>query len=430
MLFGTPVRIEPTFFLIAFYLALNERTVGLMVAWVAVLFVGILVHEMGHAFAFHRFGSAASVVLWGFGGLTMGAAQPPRRSVVVSLAGPLTGLVVLGLPAWWLRESGTITDPTALDVVDMVVFVNVFWSLVNLLPVLPLDGGNIARDVITLVTRRPGDRPARLLSIVTAGAAGLYAWLTWQWTFALIFGAVLVVMNVAALRRASPSFIRVQPPPRARRRPPSEPTTVATGSAGGAPAGGAPAPVPAPAANDVQPVLVSGYQALDHGDTATAIAAAEQVLAANPYPDTSRLAVELLAWAHLRDQQPDRAREAIGRLPRGRKASRYLRAALTATAPEPRPVAPPATSADGVPPSPMAVRVADLVDAFLFAGEGPDKVQAAAFCASWGLTVPVTDGLLAAGPDGLGQAIRLEDLLQRLGRLDAADEVRSRLLPS
>src|SRR5512134_1902796 len=169
VLFGTPVRVEPTFLLVAAYLGFGQRDLGLIVAWVAVMFVGILLHELGHAMAYRFYGSSSAIVLWGFGGLTYGSAGlTPAKHVLVSLAGPLSGLVILGLPAWWLAESGLVTDPTALDVLDMVVFVNVVWSIVNLLPMLPLDGGNITRDLITIVTKRPGERPARIISIITA----------------------------------------------------------------------------------------------------------------------------------------------------------------------------------------------------------------------------------------------------------------------
>jgi hypothetical protein len=128
VLFGTPVRVEPTFFLVAVYLGLNLENLGLIVAWVAVMFVGILIHELGHALAYRAYGSGAAIVLWGFGGLTYGqAGLKPRQHVLVSLAGPLTGLILLGIPAWSIDRAELATGPTADEIIEMVVFVNLFW---------------------------------------------------------------------------------------------------------------------------------------------------------------------------------------------------------------------------------------------------------------------------------------------------------------
>lgn len=397
-LFGIPVRVEPVFFLVTAYLALGERQIGLMIAWVAVVFVSILLHELGHALAYRRFGSPASIVLWGLGGLTMGRSQAPRRSIAVSLAGPLAGLAVLGLPALWLQQQEVVTDPSAAAVLDMVVWVNVAWSVVNLLPVLPLDGGNVARDVLTLVTRRPGERPARLVSVATAAGAGLWAWQRWPgWWFPVVMAGILVALNLSALQRGASdrSHIHVTPAPRRDRRTRS--TTP-----------GGPSPRSAP--GDVSRLLLEGHRALDAGNTVGAHQAAAAVLALKPYPDVARMACELHAWAHLADDDLAGARAAVAAIPGGRKANRYLRAIMRASDP---------TDDAGL---------AEVVGAFLFAGDGVDRVRAADQVAQRDFTVTVADGLLAAGSDGLHQVMQLERTLQERGRLAAAGEVRARLL--
>jgi stage IV sporulation protein FB len=377
VLLGTPVRVEPTFFLVAAYLGLRETQIAMMVAWVAVMFVGILVHELGHAMAYRWFGSGSAIVLWGFGGLTIGSAGlPPRRRIVVSLAGPLSGLFLLGLPAWWLERAGVVTGPDALRVVEMVFFVSVIWSIVNLLPVLPLDGGNIARDLITLTSSRSGERPARYLSIATAAGAGLYGLLVWHSVFAAIFAVALLVTNVRALKQqAGPAFIRIEQPARTRRGRPG-------------PAAGTNRPPPdAPTAPG--PLLLQASEALDRGDTAAALDAVDTVLAQDPFPDVARSAVELRAWALLEDHRTEQAAEALAALPPGRKANRYLRAALaTVGTPERDPSA--------------------LADAFLFGGRGPHRVRATAFVRSCGLGDAVVGALEALGPDGVAEARRLE----------------------
>ncbi len=193
-----PVRVEPTFLLVAALFALGWEDLVLAAGWVAVLFVGVLVHEFGHTLTYRAFGSPASVVLWGLGGVTYGTRQPRGRRVVVSLAGPLAGIVVLGIPAWQLGASGAVTEARWLEVVDMVVFFNIFWSLVNLLPILPLDGGHVAQEMIGAVTGGDGVRQARYLSIGVAAAAGLWAWTSWEWSFGLVFGGLLAFINIDA----------------------------------------------------------------------------------------------------------------------------------------------------------------------------------------------------------------------------------------
>ena len=70
-LFGFPVRVHPFFWLIT--VVLNIRTVLTLpplLAWVAAVFIGILVHELGHAFAMRHYGQDPWITLYGLGGLT------------------------------------------------------------------------------------------------------------------------------------------------------------------------------------------------------------------------------------------------------------------------------------------------------------------------------------------------------------------------
>jgi Zn-dependent protease len=404
VLFGTPVRVEPTFFLVAVYLSLSQREVGLMVAWVAVMFVGILVHELGHAMAYRAYGRGSAIVLWGFGGLTFSkTGLRPGQHVLVSLAGPITGLLLLGLPAWWLDRTDAVEGATADAILGMVVFVNIFWSVINLLPVLPLDGGNIARDLLTVVTKRPAERPARYLSIATAVAAGLYGGVVLESPFALILGGLLAFTNFSALRKSDTApFIRVQAAPSRRDQKALEERRASEGVS----------PAPRPDAPDAPlPLLEVANQAFERGDTAMTMQTVERLLAQKPYPDVARSAVELRAWALLADHRADEAVQSLADLPRGRKANRYLRAALHA--------------ASGGASEP---EVDDLVQAYLFAGEGRDRAHATEFVAWWGLADRVAAGLVAAGHDGIAAARQIEAALRGAGHVNDADRVNARLL--
>lgn len=196
---GIPVRVELAFFVIIGLLGLVYAEPLLIATWVAIAFSSVLLHELGHALAFRAFGSSPSIVLHGFGGLTRGAGDlGPWRNIVVSLAGPLSVLVLVGLPALWVAATGTVEGETAEIVLGQVIFINVGWSLLNLVPVLPLDGGAVTSSVLELVMGPRGRRAANIVSIVVAGALGLWG-LVEGFLFAALLAGMFVALNVREL---------------------------------------------------------------------------------------------------------------------------------------------------------------------------------------------------------------------------------------
>jgi len=176
-LFKIPVRIEPWFWLMGFFLggglAITSRQDLLMVLlWIIILFVSILVHELGHALTSRKMtGVTPSIKLWGMGGLAYPNTQLTRKqSFWVTWAGPLAGLGFFGLIVLTCcaiygfaigtdltmillfpsRETYTVlakmNDPVLYMLKDLL-WVNFWWSLMNLLPVFPLDGGQIYASI-------------------------------------------------------------------------------------------------------------------------------------------------------------------------------------------------------------------------------------------------------------------------------------------
>ena len=174
-----------------------------MVVWVGVVLVGILAHELGHAFAGRRLGMEPWIQLMAFGGMT-GWAQPrpltARQQILISAAGPAVG-VIIGGPILVAGLAGLLTDapPTVIRVLNDVMWVNLGWGLLNLLPILPLDGGHIASAVAGIVAGRRGRLAARVFSIVLTVTIGLWALAAGQWWIAIL-GVVLTYANVQALR--------------------------------------------------------------------------------------------------------------------------------------------------------------------------------------------------------------------------------------
>ncbi|QEG43515.1 site-2 protease family protein [Roseimaritima ulvae] len=212
-----PVRIAWTFWLMAaifgYNIAVSIDTIFLrayelwspgvamlLLVWAVCIFVSILVHELGHAVAFRMCGIHSTIVLYHFGGLAIPVASgqigrsPSRLSskenLMIAAAGPfaqlvLAAVVVLGvrlagyeilLLPWMIRwVPGAVGGEPILNIgtfamVNCLVWPSVMWAVLNLVPVWPLDGGRIARELFAL-----GGGTLRQSLIVSLIAAALLA---------------------------------------------------------------------------------------------------------------------------------------------------------------------------------------------------------------------------------------------------------------
>ena len=198
---GFPVEIHWSFFLVAALFGLSRDLIVLLV-WIGIVFVSVLLHEMGHALVGRRYGMHPEILLYGMGGLTSwrtGRRLTRAQSILVSIAGPGAGLL-LGAIVWGI----TLIDmpelnPLGRAALVSLVWVNVVWSLFNLLPVLPLDGGNVMRSLVHIFKGGVDDRLPRQISVAIA-TAGVVAALLYGLMFAAIFAGYLAFSNYQALR--------------------------------------------------------------------------------------------------------------------------------------------------------------------------------------------------------------------------------------
>ena len=218
---GIPVRIHPFFWVGALLLGLraNSKPVD-MLFWIGAVFFSILIHELGHALAARYFGWQPHITLHGFGGLA--SYQPtyrnPTREILITLAGPVAGFLfaasIIGvivasghavsfdwdfdsvLPIRWEFFQSRQANLLVLD----LLFINIFWGLVNLLPVFPLDGGQIAREVLGLVSPRDGLRQSLWLSIVTAAVVAILAFTKLGDQFLAFFFGYLAYLSYQSLQ--------------------------------------------------------------------------------------------------------------------------------------------------------------------------------------------------------------------------------------
>jgi membrane-associated protease RseP (regulator of RpoE activity) len=201
-IFGFPLRIDPFFFVTAWLIG-GRQEPQWMVVWVVVVLIGILAHELGHAFAGRRLGMQPWIRLMAFGGMTGWMRPRPltaRQQILVSASGPAVGITIGGsVLVADLAGLFANASPAVDRVLNDVMWVNLGWSVLNLLPILPLDGGHIASSVAGIVAGRRGRLAARVFSVALTITIGLWALTAGQW-WILILGVVLTYANVQALR--------------------------------------------------------------------------------------------------------------------------------------------------------------------------------------------------------------------------------------
>lgn len=295
-LFGIPIRIHWLFFLTGLLVWQGFRgpDVGMASLPIAILVVlqAVLMHELGHALVGRAFGLEPQIDLMLLMGQTSwraGRDLSPGKSMLVSFAGPLVGIVLggavlalaltLGDPAAFAQTMEAGQTPTLREwAVTTFVYVNLVWAFYNLVPVLPLDGGNIMASFFQLFSREHGQRWARYVSLVFLAALLALA-VAIQAIFLAVFIVMFAFMNVQALRAE-----------RAQR---------ASGM---------------PMVRTAEDLLKLAYAALEKGDHET-VSQAALVLSTHATDTASRdEAIHLLAWGRLLAGQPGQAREALDRL--------------------------------------------------------------------------------------------------------------------
>ncbi|MES2660971.1 MAG: M50 family metallopeptidase [Verrucomicrobiota bacterium] len=198
-IFGIPVEVQPFFWITLVIIggaigADSAAEIFRIVLFVLAGFISVLVHELGHALTARSFGAQSRITLQAFGGYAAysGVRMTRWQSFLVTAAGPgiqvALGLLVLVLFPYAAGSS--------LDVryfLRILMFISFFWAILNLLPVLPLDGGQMlnaalgpARIKITLWTSIIVAIVAGLAMFVNTGSIifpiflGMFAWQAFQ----------------------------------------------------------------------------------------------------------------------------------------------------------------------------------------------------------------------------------------------------------
>jgi Zn-dependent protease len=208
-LFGVPVTISLSVVLILAFLGIQLRDPLRIALWVGIGIGAIILHELGHALVARAAGSAPEITLAGLGGVTTYRATPRARSrgwsLLISVAGPAVGIVLglgavaAGAPCCGVMIGGTTGEFAA----SVFVFVSIVWGVLNLLPILPLDGGQ-ALEALLPGTPRQRRQRAAVVGIVV-GASATAAALVVNLTFGAILAGLLTWQNVRFWQGARPA---------------------------------------------------------------------------------------------------------------------------------------------------------------------------------------------------------------------------------
>lgn len=207
-IFGIPVRIHPLFWLIASFISWEPGRIDLVVVGIFCVFLSILVHELGHALSARFFGWPPSILLHGMGGLafyspTFGYTR--SRAIWIAFAGPLAGFLLLGAAfaavvgcqaavvaeqEWAIRMfTGERITPVEFAL-GMLVRVNLFWGVLNLMPVFPLDGGKICSEILNARNSVVGQRRTAIIGMITATLIAAYFLSNQLFLGGLLFGSL------------------------------------------------------------------------------------------------------------------------------------------------------------------------------------------------------------------------------------------------
>ena len=195
---GVPLQFHWSFLLVGVWLVYDSWMPGYgfnwdnfqwLSVWISMVFLAVLLHELGHALVARRWGiETEKIVLYPIGGGAFLEKMPevPREEISIALAGPAVNFMLAGLMApiiWYsgnegfllilqlfLQPNGNIVifDASIWEYLVVVFFaLNLLLGAFNLIPAFPLDGGRVLRAVLSM-------RFSRTQATVLAGRIGMW----------------------------------------------------------------------------------------------------------------------------------------------------------------------------------------------------------------------------------------------------------------
>ncbi|MDW8246146.1 MAG: site-2 protease family protein [Sandaracinaceae bacterium] len=311
--FGVPVFVEPFHWLVSavFGVAIHGFTLSALI-WVLLVFVGVLCHELGHALVGRRFGQEPIIVLSGWGGFT--AWLHPKtlsagQQILVSFAGPAVGLVLGGSVWLWSTHASLPPSPVFSRAVSDFIWVNLGWAIFNLIPVFPLDGGQISKAIFERFLGLRGLKWAHLFSMALAIGLALLALPMRAYLLVLVFGQ-LAILNWSHFQASHRWVVREGRP---FGNDESDTDRLVAREA---------------ARTTFRAELQRGWQALEDRRPALVRSIAESLLVRAENDDQRYEVLHMLAWGRLLDGDPEGALRAIRELPSGKAPDALLEGSI------------------------------------------------------------------------------------------------------
>ncbi len=221
---GIDLFLHWSWFLVAAYEISNRARSYSSLAWNVLeylaLFLIVMLHEYGHALACRQVGGTANqILLWPLGGVAyVNPPQRPGATLWSIAAGPLVNVALLVI----VSPLGIMLDrslgwaksaPDAHAFLRALVFINLGLLIFNLLPVYPLDGGQILRSLLWFVVGRARSLMAAVVVgfVGVAGLLSLAAWMRSAWLGVL---AVFILMSCWSGLRQAQALYRLAKLPR------------------------------------------------------------------------------------------------------------------------------------------------------------------------------------------------------------------------
>jgi len=203
---GIQLRIHVTFLLLIVWLAFGYYNEGgsavaaARVIFILLLFVCVVLHEFGHAFAAKAFGiNTPDITLLPIGGVARLERMPeePVQELIIAVAGPAVNVIIALCLFVVIGARGLLQQATfeGGDLIAQLLTINVMLVLFNLLPAFPMDGGRVLRAL--LATRLPYARATQIAANIGQGCAFVFGFIGLLWNPFLIFIAFFVYIGAS-----------------------------------------------------------------------------------------------------------------------------------------------------------------------------------------------------------------------------------------
>lgn len=162
-----PVTIHPQFLLLLIFFTGIYQDLSLHGLLYGLIFTcSLLIHELGHGMAARYFGASPQIILEGFGGVTSYSNRmSEKQNFIVTLCGPLLESILIVIP-YFLLKFAYFQHSIWEYYLYLIMKINIFWLLFNLLPIEPLDGGKISRYLLKIFFKEQEEKISNILGMV------------------------------------------------------------------------------------------------------------------------------------------------------------------------------------------------------------------------------------------------------------------------